>query len=988
MANEEVVKSKSHFKNKNTRTMANDFQTPELEIDPLKFHVDYQQAIHLSVLISEQLERRVRSIRSPTDVSTISTRRQRTNDAETQLHEMIQLQKQKTASTNHSADYQPLFFTPVDCDDARDKKDDDDYHKHPTTNPNNPQQVQPNSDILKPLDVAIQLQVQNKIKFDLLHSTYCWTRVCILFLITILIILSISYTFGGKSSVELDLIQSCDGKNLTEIWDNSDAVDSEGGVDEGCWSTSKTRFDLNTAYYDNRYKCIDRSVDRWSSSQFIVFACFTVFCIFAFIYGVYTLAVDISAIQQHKLYTKSTKFAHFIANNQAKPTKPRSDRTISCFTTDSKAYVALMFGSEIWEIIVQSSALLFYNGYDVMKRSDDTSVALANRPEFVILFACFLSFNCIMTGTLWLLYVFKRSTCNGLIFKLCTFCVDQFCDLLYIFYPFIIIFAQPNTTFVRGDEGASCHVFGLLNINSFAGFVFTLFPILFLCAKSVVMTRSAMRQMHNQSYELWFAITKIMTTTNDKDADYLAKLLGFKINGINKEIYDANGKLNLTVTNNNASPVLNAAQKNKWCRLSIATLGIMLIVYSIAILSFVIHHVTESQSFCDSAVLQEDIPAVHPQFYLYEDCDYKVYPFAFSGDIADQCECRQLRILIEAEDENDALYATELAYIQYVFTNTSALSKVLLEFTMLEKFILEIELEDALNISLELTSAHFRATEMKILHWVGVDVVSFDSSISNWQQLSHFGLKSAPHIESLPSTFAKLVQLQSLIISWAPRLEDSMDLFCDFSQLTMILITNHQVTQIPDCFVHLTQLKKVYVEGCALQAFPLAMLNMTNLQEFSVWSNEISSQSLMGLNNRSTGDHVFEYLATDTATMALYFDANAICGELYFAETHPDFPGLYEYVMNKTSACSHVEQCHGSMGACSPSHVGDGICDTECNIEGCYHDFGDCKQFCFTKTDCTYELFLNAECDAECDNPECDFDSGYCTTGHSPLPKL
>ena len=46
----------------------------------------------------------------------------------------------------------------------------------------------------------------------------------------------------------------------------------------------------------------------------------------------------------------------------------------------------------------------------------------------------------------------------------------------------------------------------------------------------------------------------------------------------------------------------------------------------------------------------------------------------------------------------------------------------------------------------------------------------------------------------------------------------------------------------------------------------------------------------------------------------------------------------------------------------------------------CHFDNGDCNQFCFTLTNCTYEKFTNFECDEECNNEYCRWDAEYCNT--------
>ena len=57
-----------------------------------------------------------------------------------------------------------------------------------------------------------------------------------------------------------------------------------------------------------------------------------------------------------------------------------------------------------------------------------------------------------------------------------------------------------------------------------------------------------------------------------------------------------------------------------------------------------------------------------------------------------------------------------------------------------------------------------------------------------------------------------------------------------------------------------------------------------------------------------------------------------------------------------------------------------GVCENgaKCNSKECWFDGGDCYQFCFTKTRCTHDQFLNDECDEECNNLECNWDAQRC----------
>ena len=67
---------------------------------------------------------------------------------------------------------------------------------------------------------------------------------------------------------------------------------------------------------------------------------------------------------------------------------------------------------------------------------------------------------------------------------------------------------------------------------------------------------------------------------------------------------------------------------------------------------------------------------------------------------------------------------------------------------------------------------------------------------------------------------------------------------------------------------------------------------------------------------------------------------------------------------------------------------GDGKCDLLCNSMQCDQDGGDCVQLYFDNplSNCTYDLYTNDECDAECSNQYCQVYSW--SSGFNLRPKV
>ena len=109
--------------------------------------------------------------------------------------------------------------------------------------------------------------------------------------------------------------------------------------------------------------------------------------------------------------------------------------------------------------------LLFYGGsqdyfikllnFDA-DRADtvEESINLAEKIEYVSIFAYILGIDCIAVGILWIMYVFKHSVFRGKFFKELLFGVDFVFDVFYAVFPIFII-GSNNLTFETGAAVAN-----------------------------------------------------------------------------------------------------------------------------------------------------------------------------------------------------------------------------------------------------------------------------------------------------------------------------------------------------------------------------------------------------------------------------------------------------------------------------------------------------------------------------------------------------
>eukprot|EP01084_Bolivina_argentea_P089004 160693_1 len=307
---------------------------------------------------------------------------------------------------------------PVKIDEH--KNYDDDYMKcyQPNTT-NNPLNMKPDHNTTQKLDENLKLSFEIKIKSHILCNIHFFIRIAIFIILILLMILSTSYALGAVTSTQLIVVQHCPEYTQQEIWENSARINSSAGDFNSCWSTSKIIVNGEEAFEFNEYEST-LLTDELSILQCGIFSLLACFCLCVVIYSLYSLIKDMQAIHKQTLYLKAPKMKNYLRQNNGNVTaRNKIAETCLCvnkyFGIDSKLYIFKMILLETAEIIVQTFALLLYNGYDVF---DPYGVHLATKPRHIYLFAIMLSLNSVFIGILWLFYVLKQTKCNGLIFKL------------------------------------------------------------------------------------------------------------------------------------------------------------------------------------------------------------------------------------------------------------------------------------------------------------------------------------------------------------------------------------------------------------------------------------------------------------------------------------------------------------------------------------------------------------------------------------------
>ena len=121
------------------------------------------------------------------------------------------------------------------------------------------------------------------------------------------------------------------------------------------------------------------------------------------------MVVDIIAFKKNILHKKSWKYRKYQTKKEIDPNRKTSlkkqavniwkliyDSSLysiyrKYFGVDTKGWIVVKTIRELIEIILQSQALLLYNGYNIFDSNNEDDIYLANKPQFIILFSCLLA---------------------------------------------------------------------------------------------------------------------------------------------------------------------------------------------------------------------------------------------------------------------------------------------------------------------------------------------------------------------------------------------------------------------------------------------------------------------------------------------------------------------------------------------------------------------------------------------------------------------
>eukprot|EP01083_Nonionella_stella_P043974 118610_1 len=855
-------------------------------------------------------------------------------------------------------------------------------------------------------DIASQLQLDQDcaaIRKDLNanYIKYKWhkfvtkplvcSRVFALILTIILLIVSVTYCIAQPIHVELDLLTECpDVKTREQIWAHYEQRSLQsnapgkltketqhGATGDNCWTTKPFELNLDALFYSNQYK--HQWKENATDAKMILFGLMSMYCVLIMVYNTVSIIYDVMDVHKDTLHTRSQLY-------EAQQTTAVKIHKEPCFgqmrkwydeylAMDTTGWVIVMLIHECMEILLQSSALLMYNGYYILDPRSEKDVYLANKPEYIVAFASILAFNCFGSGLCWLLYSLAHRTCHGLVFKFSIFFVDQFSDLLYTVFPFIIVFTD---SYNHNTENAFI-LLGQLNVDSGLAFIAAFIPLLFLCNKCLLITINSVHSLRDEYYNAWKFIQDIVRQPNHQLIVYAAQTRGLKIDSIiQKEIYDGNGNIMLDI-----KQVVGYQIKNIIRQVSLVIIALAYIGWGIVVLVFSIYYLYQSEQYC--ARIQEDrffdgngrlkanitlgnqelrLLDTNPELFVWQHCLYPVYPFA-----SDQykCQCRVFVIDWSAdfasnvEDRHGYLNITQHMILHGILTNWIMLEKFKTVGTETEWFAIGDNI---------ITSEMFKARKLKAFEWRNAQINDFEEGIGGWSELEYFRLDQTSTIRRLPSDFEYLKKMRYFRAEYSGLLEFPEQL-CALKDLFGIHIEWAAIPSIPHCISNLSNLEIIIFNGLVdLTNVPIALFSLPHLRELSLWKAAITYENLLAFNNISND---FSERFNWNASAEYYISLNGICDQtIRYA-----LPSKLQEFMNETNACHYPcspdPQTAFMSAFCPPNVFGDGRCDFGCNWYLCEYDGGDCVQLCFATafSDCTWDLFTNEVCDAECDNEYC-----------------
>ena len=809
-----------------------------------------------------------------------------------------------------------------------------------------------------------------------------WIRILVVILSIFLFGLSLSYCIAQLLEAKLDLITQCEPKTREEIWRHSyestlkystnNTINEEtqqGFTTDSCWTTKTFQVNSQQLWSTNTYNY------EWIgiiNTKCILFGITALYCFIVIAITIINLIIDIVSLYHGTLHKRSKFYKHKDLRKQEKMSAETSSCSQKCcqlwhnfirwesqtyfkyFAQDTTCWIVFKFTSEISEILLQSNALVMYNGGDIFS----SNIYQANQPQFIKLFAGIIAFNAFGSGSLWLLYATLPNRCYGYLFKRCIFFIDKFSDILYMVSPFIMLYYD--------DYNANTDDFlvllAQLNIQSGLAFIAVYFPLFFACSKCLIISITSTYRTRKQYFEAW----KLNQMPIISDGPRL-----------NMDRIASNSVYKTSISNEQTAKESNTATKlwdRSWIRKStdtriddkisfvcrrsvIIVVSVIFIVYGLFIVIYVINTMDNAIKMCKSvsetnfmhqtfSQHQLQLLEKHPELFLWDKCLYKVYPFISPGSTYTPCQCRVFIV-----DDWSGLRSSYKDRVKYLnITQQKIVNGALKHWYLLEKFRSH-ETEAPAFIAYSLESETFASTFMKAFEWSHARLNTMGNNIS-WPKLEYLHLDRTLLLNRLPSDLYGLADIKSLTLT-DTGLNGFPSGICDMLNLQILEVTRAMsIDVLPKCLVKLKEMKVFAIDTSYLTYIPLGIFGLPELIEFSLFDSNISIHSLLEYNlpddmdpdNISAVNIWFDDNFEYNKKAIFWLQSNDICDELLYNDTDKSIPyKLYDFMLHNNTKCdSGNDACNGDGESilCPPRLYADGTCNnwfvSVKNIGFCY----------------------------------------------------
>ena len=239
--------------------------------------------------------------------------------------------------------------------------------------------------------------------------------------------------------------------------------------------------------------------------------------------------------------------------------------------------------------------------------------------------------------------------------------------------------------------------------------------------------------------------------------------------------------------------------------------SLMFIIFGIGLIVYIVEHFSYAYSVCINKQFDgfedENDNDMHNELYVWNDCNFKVYPlmFDYNGKYM-PCNCRQL-IIDETEFTKIFINSNMTQKIQ-----TQTIMDVFRYWYMLET--IKIEGSSGNTVKINFTSDMFDSIKLRVIDFSHININTFDENIQYWIQMEYLRFSNC-QIGNFPNnSMINLKRIQYLDLHFAIFMTQ-LDWICWLNELQYIILTGAPIINMPYCFYDgsMTQLQKLQLVG-------------------------------------------------------------------------------------------------------------------------------------------------------------------------------